>query len=80
MAAKTKEVCSTINSVTNSLNSLSPDVALAVLRLSPQPRLQYQQQTHRHELLQDTNQVVLMALDKAAMHIIGFDTRSSRPP
>ena len=40
MADKTKEVCSSIKNILNSLNSLSPDVALAVLRLSLQPRLQ----------------------------------------
>ena len=74
MAAKTKEECSTINNVTNSLNSFSPDVALAVLRLSLQPRLQYHQQTH--DLLQATNQVVQVTLDKAVMQIFGFGPRS----
>ena len=36
LAAKTNEVFSNINNITNSLNSLSPDVALTVLRLSLQ--------------------------------------------
>ena len=57
MAAKTKEVCSIINNVTNTLNSLSSDVSMAVLRLSRlRSRIPYHQQTHRHDLLQDTNQ------------------------
>ena len=76
MPAKAKVVCSTINIITNSLNSLRSDVAMAVLRPSLQPRLQYRQQTHRHDSLQDTNQVVQMALDKAATQISGFDPRS----
>ena len=77
MSAKTKEECSTIKNVTNSLNSLSPDVALEVLRLSLQPRLQYHQQTHSHDFLQDTNQVVQRALGKAVTQIFGFNPRSS---
>ena len=76
MAAKTKEVCSIINNVTNSLNFLSSDVSMAVLRLILQSRLQYYQQTHRHDLLQVSNQVVQMTLDKAVAQIFGFDPRS----
>ena len=76
LAAKTKEVCSNINNITNSLNSLSPDVALTVLCLSLQARLQYHQQTHRHDLLHDTNQIVQSTLDKAVNRIFGFDPRS----
>ena len=76
LAAKTKEVCSNIDNITNPLNSLNPDVALSVLRLSPQARLQYHQQTHRHDLLYDTNQVAQRALDKAVKQIFGFDPRS----
>ena len=38
-AAKIKEVCSNIYNIKNSLNSPSPDVAMAVLRLSLQARL-----------------------------------------
>ena len=35
------------------------------------------QQTHRHDLLQVTNQVVQSTLDKAVTQIFGFDPRSS---
>ena len=76
MAAKTKEVCNTINNITNSPNSPSPDVALAVLSLSPQARLQYHQQTNRHDWLQITSQVVQRTLDTDVMKIFGFDPRS----
>ena len=69
-------MCSNINNITNSLNSLSPDVALTVLRLSLQARLQYHQQTHRFDLLPDTNQTVQSTLDKAVNQIFGFDPRS----
>ena len=76
MAAKTKEVCNTINNITNSPNSPSPDVALAVRSLSPQARLQYHQQTNRHDWLQITSQVVQRTLDTDVMKIFGFDPRS----
>ena len=76
LAAKTKEVCSNINNITNSLNSLSPDVAFTVLRLSLQPRLQFHQQTHRFDLLCEANKDVQICLDNAVNQIFSFDPRS----
>ena len=46
---------------------------MAVLRLSPQSRLQYNEETHRHNFLPDRNQAFQRALDKVVKQILGFE-------
>ena len=65
MATKAEGVCNSINNIIQSPNPFSPDVAIAVLRLSLHPRLQYNQQVHQPHLMEAANASIQQTLDKA---------------
>jgi hypothetical protein len=73
MAKKSTEVCSTINHITQTLNPRNKDLALSVVRLSLQNRLQYFQQIQFPEDMQHANDTVQLALETAVTTILGFD-------